>query len=216
MPMPYAAVIFDMDGLLLDTERVAQEARAEACAALGLDVPFDFFVTRLLGTDHATGTALLREFVGRDFDNDRLDQLWQAACDRRYAAGVPLRPDVHAMLDLVDNLPLPKAIATSTRTRRAWDKLDSAGLAHRFETLVGFDCVTAPKPAPDPYLLAAQRLGADPATCLAFEDSDTGTRSALAAGMTVVQVPDMLPATPGLAHFTAPSLLAGATLAGLT
>lgn len=214
--MRFKAVIFDMDGLLLDTERVSQAAGVEACAEMGFDVPGDFFVDHLMGKDNETGAALLRDFVGRDFDQQRLDTLWDAACDRRYADGIPLRPEVHEMLDLVETLTLPKAVATSTRTTRAVEKLTRAGLHHRFDALVGFDCITNPKPAPDPYLLAAQRLGIAPADCVAFEDSDTGVRSARAAGMTVVQVPDLRAPTPGLAHFCAESLLHGARLCGLS
>lgn len=214
--MRFKAVIFDMDGLLLDTERVSQAAGVEACAEMGFDVPADFFVDHLMGKDNETGAALLRDFIGRDFDQQRLDTLWDAACDRRYADGIPLRPEVHEMLDLVEQLALPKAVATSTRTIRAEQKLALTGLRPRFDALVGFDCIANPKPAPDPYLLAAQRLGIPPTDCVAFEDSDTGVRSARAAGMTVVQVPDLRPATPGLAHFCAESLLEGARLCGLS
>lgn len=213
--MRFKAVIFDMDGLLLDTERVAQEAGVEACAQMGLEVPHDFFVNHLMGRDHETGAQLLRDFLGHELDMDRLNMLWTQACDTRFAGGVPLRPRAIEMLDLVDALPLPKAIATSTQTKRAWQKLGQAGLDHRFETLVGFNCIANPKPAPDPYLEAARRLGQNPTDCIAFEDSETGVRAALAAGMTVVQVPDMKPATPGLAHFVADDLIAGAQAAGL-
>lgn len=214
--MRFKAVIFDMDGLLLDTERVAQEAGVEACAQMGLDVPYQFFVDQLMGKDHETGAQLLRDFLGHDLDMDRLNTLWTIACDRRFENGVPLRPRAVEMLDLVDALPLPKAIATSTQTKRAWEKLGQAGLDHRFDTLVGFNCIANPKPAPDPYLEAASRLGHAPSDCIAFEDSETGVRAALAAGMTVVQVPDMKPAPLGLAHFIADDLIAGAQAAGLT
>ena len=81
--------------------------------------------------------------------------------------------------------------------------------------MVGFDLVAAPKPAPDVYLKAADLLGVDPSDCLAFEDSDPGTAAALAAGMTVVQVPDLLPSRTNRAHFNAATLTEGAEIAGL-
>lgn len=214
--MRFKAVIFDMDGLLLDTERGAKIAGEKACAQMGLDLPPDFFVDQLVGRDYVTGVKALRATFGDDLDIARLNALWIKASAVQFADGIPLRPGVIDVLDMVDALPLPKAIATSTQTNRAWDKLTGAGLDHRFDILVGCDAVAHPKPAPDPYLEAARRLGQAPADCLAFEDSETGVRAALAAGMTVVQVPDLKPATPGLAHFVADDLITGAQTAGLT
>jgi beta-phosphoglucomutase-like phosphatase (HAD superfamily) len=107
------------------------------------------------------------------------------------------------------------ALATSSRGEPAREKLEGADLLRHFRTVVTFDDVAAPKPAPDAYLLAAERLGVDPRRCLAFEDSETGARAAHAAGMTVVQVPDLHPTKGAHAHHVAPSLLEGAALAGL-
>ena len=89
------------------------------------------------------------------------------------------------------------------------------GLGPHFAHVVTFDDVAAPKPHPEPYLLAARLLGVDPARCLAFEDSETGARSAHAAGMTVVQIPDIVPATGDYAHHIAPDLLTAARRLGL-
>lgn len=80
---------------------------------------------------------------------------------------------------------------------------------------MSFESVTDPKPAPEPYLVAAKGLGINANYCLAFEDTDVGARSALEAGMTVVQVPDLMPSDGRFAHFLAPDLIVGARRAGL-
>ena len=209
----YKAVIFDMDGLLLDTERVALMAGAEACAEMGYDLPHEFFLS-LVGIDQITGEQRLRERLG-DFDRAELDRRWQASCERAFAGGISLRPRVGELLDLLDGMNVARAIATSSQTKRAWAKLDGAGIRHRFNILVGFDDVTAPKPAPEPYLRAANLLNVSPADCLVFEDSDTGVRAAHAAGMRVVQVPDMSAPQTDLAHHVAEDIMTGARLAGL-
>ncbi|SMX45133.1 HAD family hydrolase [Actibacterium lipolyticum] len=210
----YDAVIFDMDGLLIDTESVALAAGVEACAALGYDVSLDFMHT-LIGVDDKTGWARLTAHVGEALDIQQLNREWNRACDKRFADGIPQRPNVLQVLDHIDARALPKAIATSSRRARAIEKLAMAGLAGRFETLVGVDCVENPKPAPDPYLRAAALLGIAPDRCVAFEDSDTGVRAALAAGMTVVQVPDVVRSAENRAHHTADTLLEGAKACGL-
>ncbi len=104
----------------------------------------------------------------------------------------------------------------NSATDSARRKLGEAGIAHHFhhDHVVGFDAVARPKPSPDVFLAAAQRLGVDPKDCVAFEDSDPGVAAALAAGMTVVQVPDMRPAATREAHHLAETLLAGARAAG--
>jgi HAD superfamily hydrolase (TIGR01509 family) len=136
----------------------------------------------------------------------------RAAVDRLLARGLPLKPGVP---DLLAAFGQPRAIATSSTRRQADRKLAQSGLAAQFAHVIVFEDVTRPKPAPDPFLLAAARLGVAPARCVAFEDSETGAMSARAAGMTVVQVPDMQPGTGRFADLVAPDLLTGARGIGL-
>ncbi len=106
------------------------------------------------------------------------------------AQGIPLKSGLAEFLAAVDSLGLKKAIATSTSRQRALYKLNLAGVPGTIEILAGGDEVAHGKPAPDLFLLAAERLGIPPAECLAFEDSDPGVLSARAAGMRVVIIPD--------------------------
>ncbi len=207
--MIYHAVIFDLDGTLLDTEAITHAAGIEAFATLGIDVD-PAFLHSLVGKDDATGGALIRAaYPG--MDPARFDALWVAGARRRMAGGIPLKPFA---LELLDRIAQPRAIATSSGRESAARKLSVSGLPS-FSHVVTFDDVARPKPAPDPYILAARLLGVDPAACIAFEDSDTGAASARAAGMTVVQVPDLVPTDGRHAHHLAPDLLAGARAAGL-
>jgi beta-phosphoglucomutase-like phosphatase (HAD superfamily) len=207
--MTYHAVIFDLDGTLLDTEAITHAAGIEAFGSMGIDVD-PAFLHGLVGKDDATGGALIRAAFP-DLDPLAFGAAWGAGVRRRSAAGIPLKPFA---LDLLSSIAQPRAIATSSGRESAARKLAFSRLP-AFAHVVTFDDVARPKPAPDPYLLAARLLGVDPAACIAFEDSDVGAASARTAGMTVVQVPDLVPTDGRHAHHLAPDLLAGARAAGL-
>lgn len=214
MPLNYAAVIFDLDGLLIDTEATSVEVGIETLAAFGHQVERDFLLT-MIGVDEDECAAILSAHLGEALDYHRFESSWREACRARHAKGIVQKSGADDLLRGLAAASIPRAIATNSRTEAGLRKLGQSRLDHHFDHVVGFDLVTAPKPAPDVYLEAAIRLGVDPANCLAFEDSDPGVAAALAAGMTVVQVPDLAPSRTNRAHFTAESLSRGAHLAGL-
>lgn len=205
IPHPLDAVCFDMDGLLLDTEAVHRVTMAETAAALGLAWHDDVFL-KLVGVHRDENTRTLRAHYGATFP---LEDFY-ADSDRRFeaalAAGLPLRPGVFALLDRLAEDGIPRAVVTSTASPFAEDRLTRAGLIGRFDTVVTRSQVARPKPAPDPYLLAAERLGARPAHCVALEDSHNGVRAAAAAGMVTIMVPDLLGPTEETDTLTAATL----------
>lgn len=215
MPSRFDAVIFDLDGTLLATERMTIETGEAALARMGRPAP-QGLLHSLVGLDEPASRIILREHLGTDFDFAHLDRLWaEALIERRDRDGIPLRPHVHALLEVLRAADMPFAIATSSTGDQAREKLAAAGLTDRFDIVVTRSDVPMPKPAPDVYLLAASRLGVDPTRCLAFEDSDVGALAARAAGMTVVQVPDMVPLSGEHADYLATDLIAGARGIGL-
>ena len=188
-----AAVIFDMDGLMLDTEPLAARAWGEAAAMLGVD--FDMSLAQgMIGRNFADCSAMLRARYVTPYPVDALLARWHAAYDAIVEReGLALKPGVHELLDWLEGAGIPRAVATSTRRDRACAKLARTALLPRFHEVVGGDEVAFGKPAPDIYVEAARRLGTIAATCLVLEDSEPGVRAALAAGMMPIMVPDLVP-----------------------
>lgn len=184
-------VIFDMDGLLIDSERAALACWRESAAAQSLAVDDTLWLS-MVGLHEAGCAKLLDDMLG-SVQAERLS----LACKHRYDAlleqGLPLKSGVHALLQDLSGLGVPLAVATSTRGERARIKLARSGIDHFFRHVVTSSDVTHAKPAPDLYLLAAQRLGIPPGECIALEDSEFGVRAAAAAGLRVIQVPDLVP-----------------------
>lgn len=187
------AVVFDMDGLLFDTEKLYQKAIAAAAAEGGHDLRS---VSRqMIGRPIAQSRELLIRIYGPVFPVDDFFDSMFRHFDLLAAAHLPLKPGVVELLDALDTLELPSAIATSSAHNRVLDHLTAHNLDGRFQTVVGHGDYAASKPAPDSYLLAAKRLGVDPRSCLALEDSHNGVRSASSAGMMTVMVPDLIEPT---------------------
>ncbi len=190
LPFLPDAVIFDMDGLMIDSERVSIACWSQAAHELALPFPEGFWL-RMVGLGDRDCERLLLQTVNAE----QVAALF-ARCHDLYEArtqqGLPLRPGILEILQLLRDHGVPRAVATSTRQPRASRKLAAAGLLPFFEVVVTSSDVSRPKPAPDIYLLAAQKLGKDPARCLALEDSPAGIRAAVGAGMTAIQVPDLV------------------------
>lgn len=193
-----AAMIFDMDGLMLDTEPLAARAWTDAAGTIG--VTFDEAVKlRLIGRNFPDCERLIREHHGHDYPVAELMRSWHAAYDAIVAReGIALKAGLLELLDWLEVQRIPKAVATSARRSRAEVKLDHAGLRNRFDALVGGDEVAQGKPAPDIFLEASARLGIPAAQCVALEDSEPGVRAALAGGMFAIMVPDLQAPSPVL------------------
>lgn len=192
-PRPIHAVIFDMDGLLIDTERHVRTATLGASAAIGQPMADDFYAG-IIGTPWPETYALLRDYFGGEDGFARFRTAFMTRMEQ-LRQGVEMMTGVVELLDHLEGLDLPKAVATSTGREKADEHLRHVGIHHRFASIVTRDDVQRGKPHPEPYLTAASRLGVDPAHCLALEDSHNGIRSAHGAGMMAVMVPDLLPAT---------------------
>lgn len=207
--MRILAVIFDMDGLMLDTERLSQSAYSEAAAALGLDFPAETYL-HLIGRPIRESHAILRGLLPEGFPVERLAHKANELYTARIASGqIPHKRGLTAMLDFVEAQGLRLGVATSTARPLALKKLEMAGILHRFAAVTCGDEVDRGKPCPDIYLEAARRLDVAPGACLALEDSFAGVRAAHAAGMRAIMVPDIVPATDeigALAHAIVESL----------
>jgi HAD superfamily hydrolase (TIGR01509 family) len=193
-PRPVKAVVFDMDGLLFDTETVFRKAMVRAGAEHGIAISHSFYAS-LIGLTADHGNGLVRAQFGHDFPAADLFERSHAHFRSLLQTELRMKPGVVALLDLLDQQGMPRAIATSSKRASVDHHLDHCGLAHRFDVVVAHGDYPHGKPHPAPYLYAAKALGVAPENCLALEDSYNGVRSGAAAGMMTVMVPDLLPAT---------------------
>jgi HAD superfamily hydrolase (TIGR01509 family) len=192
LPRPVRAVVFDMDGLLFDSEKLHARAALTAAKEIGCELDMEVF-RRLLGTTEAR--RILLAHYGDSYPFDALRAAWGRQFKLLAATELELKPGALDLLDLLDELGLPRAIATSSSHAAARSHLALHGLPERFHAVVAFGDYAASKPAADPFLKAAERLAVDPRDCLALEDSHNGIRAASAAGMMAIMVPDLIEPT---------------------
>jgi HAD superfamily hydrolase (TIGR01509 family) len=194
LPRAVKAVVFDMDGLLIDTEVVYREAIMDAAAERGVDLPLWLF-HKMIGAPITQNIELMLGHYGPAFDYQGLFD----AAGQRFSDIIHLEDRLKAgvleLLDHLDAVGLPRAIATSSGHESVERHLRPNGVLDRFHAVVARGDYLNGKPSPDPFLAAARRLDVDPADCLALEDSHNGIRAAHAAGMMAVMVPDLLEAT---------------------
>ena len=203
-----SAVIFDMDGIIFDTERLYVECWIDAgkeydlaeieqvsCQMIGVND----ILTRKIFNDRYQGT--------RDYDvcRKRVSVLFHS----RYDGKIPLKRGVREILAFLKEQDIPVALASSTRIETVMRELTDAGLDRAFSRVIGGDMIRKSKPEPDIFLAAAESIGAVPEKCWVLEDSYNGIRAAAAAGMHPIMVPDILEPTEDmrrLAEVICPSL----------
>lgn len=189
MPLPIRALIFDMDGLLVDSEPLAAKAMADFLARFGQS-PRPEIAARLLGRRLPEAIAIVRDAYGLAADLDELTRMYGAM--RLAALRGNLRPMAGAreLLAFGREAGLRLALATSGMREHVDVSLAESGLEGLFDAEVTGDQVQRGKPAPDLFLLAAQQLGVSPAVCVVLEDAPLGVEAAKAAGMRVIAVPN--------------------------
>jgi len=187
----FRAAIFDMDGLLLDSERPIRDAWLQAARELGAPLD-DVSYLDLVGRNQTDSRALLQARLGTAFSYETLrDNANRLLAEMLAARSYAVKAGVLALLQALHERSVTCVVASSTAHAEVERHLHHAGLAAFFSGFSGGDEVARGKPHPDLFLLAAQRAGQQPEDCLVFEDSEHGARGALAAGMGVVIVPDL-------------------------
>ena len=188
-------VIFDMDGLMIDTEPLAIAGWGAAASELNITIPEEL-PKRVIGMNRDLCKVYMLEAMGQDFDYDTALAILHKFMDNYFEThGIPLKPGIIELLDKLEELGISKAVATSSAYKRAFYKLTKANIAHRFSTIIGGDMVAESKPAPDIFLKAAEVCNTSPNDCIVLEDSNPGAEGGYRAGMRVIVVPDLVSPT---------------------
>jgi HAD superfamily hydrolase (TIGR01509 family) len=187
--MTPSAFIFDMDGLMVDTEPLARRAWDAVVAPYGVVISDDLYGRMMGRRTTETARIVLSDLPLPLTGAELLDLKTVGYLAILDAGGVPAMLGLMGLLAALDAAAVPWAVATSTPRAITDHILDHLGLSDRYAALATGDEVEYGKPAPDIFLLAAKRLGVDPARCVALEDSPAGCQSAAAAGMRVLAVP---------------------------
>lgn len=189
------ALVFDMDGLLLDSERIVQRSWNEAGESVGVSgVGEQIYHT--LGMNRKARNAFFREVFGEEFPleefNKKTTEVFYKIVERE---GLPVKPGARDLLAYAKEHGLKTAVATSSGREYAKKVLKNAGLYKYFDGGVFGDMVSRAKPDPEIYLKACASIGVELSKCLALEDAPAGVRSAHAAGLRVIVVPDLVAPT---------------------
>ena len=189
------AVIFDMDGLMFDSEPVSVEAWIAAGKKMGVNITKEM-VMAVFGHNRADLSKYWKELFGEDFDAEKAAEIREAEM-QTYARehGIPMKKGLRNLLKYLDRKDYLFTIASSSSKALIHINTAMSGIADYFDMTVSGDEVIHGKPAPDIYLKAAQKLQVKPEECLVLEDSPAGIAAAKAAGMKAIMIPDMIKPT---------------------
>jgi HAD superfamily hydrolase (TIGR01509 family) len=188
------AVIFDMDGLIFDTEPLIRRAVQQAARSVGFDIS-DAFYGSMIGVPGPEFDLQVQTHLGPTFPFSDYKAAYRGEWSRRLQQDIPVKPGAVELFERLRQLRMPLGLATSSGRETAEQHLRLSGLRRYFDVVVTRNDVTRGKPHPNLFLKAADELGISPDRCLVLEDSHNGIRAAVAAGCLPVMVPDLLEAT---------------------
>lgn len=185
-------VIFDMDGVIFDSERLIADLWKEVAKEKNIS-DIEDAITRSIGITDVATKAVFTEKYGEDFPYTDFKKIVSTRFHERCDGGnLPTKPGIHELMEYLHQNKIPAAVASSTRTAVVKAEISDAGLLEYFDKIIGGDQVTHSKPDPEIFIKAAAALNADPKDYYVIEDSFNGIRAAHAAGMHPFMVPDML------------------------
>ncbi len=186
-------VIFDLDGLMFDTERMWAQFWKPALKPFGLEY-IDGLDEAARGTAGEAMLAVVRRFYGPDCDAQAIVESLHDVAEEAFKAPAPKKPGLDELLAWLSEQGIPMAVASSSREVLIRTHLKNGNVEQYFKAVVAGDRIKRSKPAPDIFLEAARQLGLAAADCLVLEDSYNGVRAGAAGGFVTVMVPDLLPA----------------------
>lgn len=189
------AVIFDMDGLMVDTEKIVIECYKKVSRVLNIDIPLEVLY-QLVGRTKKDSAKILSEFFNYQVDGEKIRELTSQEF-RKYVKinKIPIKEGLYEVLEFLEKNNIKRAVGTSSRLSNAQAVLTSVNVIQYFDIIITGDQVSKGKPNPEVFLKASEKLGVEPSKCLVLEDSNAGIEAANAAGMYSIVIPDLVAPT---------------------